>query len=456
MWLAFLPVAPAVDRFVGPGENIAAALSDARDGDVVIVDPAADPTGRVNLSDVTFTVRSSGDEPAELPFLNLTGGVDLTLLNVKIEVEDLGPQTRGIIAFDSVIRGEDVEFLPTPTTDPMVGIYLVGGAVDLTRVQAHGLDGWLVIAEDSGGDADITLRDCELTDIGAPRGGGTSGVVQLPGGSFTKTLTLDGCRIEGNAAVYPLITATGPGEVVIRDTVFADNASPGAVPTAVSVRDAPVTVDHARFCGNGGPGVFAVVGGSATLNRTWFDATALDPGGALVYADDADVTIRHGTFTGDPGPDPVAVAQGLTLVNTLFVGFDEPNNLPATLTATHTLWVGATPVWLAGDADLAVASDAGFVVGYARDGCDDLPIPGDGSPAIDAGDPTEPLEDGDVGLPDVGAYPAVTDTPVGPVGGFIVGGGGCDTSGAGPGAAATLALLMLRWGRRSSWSGRTS
>jgi hypothetical protein len=41
MWLALPSRAVAAEILVGPGESIASALSDARDGDVVIVDAAA-------------------------------------------------------------------------------------------------------------------------------------------------------------------------------------------------------------------------------------------------------------------------------------------------------------------------------------------------------------------------------------------------------------------------------
>ncbi|MFZ5480928.1 MAG: hypothetical protein ACOZNI_29475 [Myxococcota bacterium] len=233
-------------------------------------------------------------------------------------------------------------------------------------------------AESGGGEvcaagASVTLRNVTSTGAKAAYGG----FLWLSSGAEG---TLEDSVVTGITTGYGVLLGYQAGGLTVTRSRLCENVAT-STGGAIWVEQTPVTVEHSLFVANEGPT------------------------GAVLDATDSDVVFADNTVV-DAG-DAIRTSGGtVVLENDLFAG--------ATLAARV---VGASDASRAGwnlfdavdDEITGVASaggdvhDApGFADGWDATDCESTPWLDAGSPAVDAGSPDRPDEDGTVG--DIGAF----------------------------------------------------
>jgi hypothetical protein len=421
---------------VGPGESVADAISSAGDGAVILVDPAADPSGQGMIWGNAITIRALGDESADIPSLYLTEGADVTLEDVRVQSRD--NMTRMIAVWGSTLRGTNVEL---ENRHSSLGILADGASViELYDLEMYDSNGWAVWAEpdEDGRTPDVSIVGCRIE-------GSTFGVINYQGDDATGRLHVEDCDIRGNTPVNGIVNVYGPITVELVGNDFRENTAY----VLLDIEKADTRIERNHACGNTVAGAIRVAYTSAELHRNVLDMEGSAAGAPVLGLEDASAVVTHDTWIGDDTRDALIALSGeIAFTNTLFSGFDLQLPLDASATSSHALWDSNAPppAWLADD-DALVVADAGFDAGaWDVDGCDRWPAIAADSAAVDAGDDALPLEDGDTNLPDIGAVPFAdpssdTDDPLGADGDWwVTGGGSC---GPRDGSAASLLLLLI-------------
>jgi hypothetical protein len=374
----------AADIPVGAGKSIARAIGAAADGDVVIVAAGADASGTASIDDVAITVRSATDERVEIPAL-LVSDASVHLEHVAVRAADRGAYSQVMAVYSSTITGDDVAFSESAVYADL-GVVLDDATFEVTRLRLEGFSGKPFYPQAA---SVIHLTDARVYDMTRP-------LVDISQIAFGTEVIIDGGVFESNPSPYGLFIVEGntEGKLTIRGATFLDNGTGDGNASVASVLSGAATfiVERSLFCGNRSPSLEAGDVGALTLHRDWF---GVESGAAVELHGPGAIT--HTTFT----QAGLAVDVPVTLTNTLLVDAE----VSGPLVGDHVGWFSEDAVGT--DGAVVTGTDPGFDPNFDPTGCDVPPWLAAGSPAIDMGNPALPLEDGDVGAPDLGAFPFV-------------------------------------------------
>jgi hypothetical protein len=463
-----------VNLSLGSGTSFTNTRTPGNGGAIALADTAPGPGDEGPLLDVKGTI-------FELTHADLDGGAvyafgyDVTLgPGTQMVSPSAGGAGGGLAAATGVVK------LDQATLAGCDAVY--GGAVALEAASATFeeavLTGGVLEAKEGGLvhalGSDLWLDGTRLADASAF---GNGGAVFAGAGSAVTVTALNVEDVRAGGAGGFLYAAAGVPVAVQGGSSLGTSAHDGggflwASQSAVSVADATiegassqsgagalhlsdptsVTIEGSRFCGVASPGGAAVelegrpTSGEALLSRAVFlghsgiAAVRLSPGAV----DGAGaVKIWNADFVGGDVLAEVRLLEpGADLRNLLFVGSDLAVDAQAAATGGYALYSGVGARF-AGDwpDEGSRAGDPRFV-GDPAGGCDaDLSL-GDGSAAIDAGDPAMPAPDGriDIGAIESGAGAGDTDGPSDGPPQWITGGGGCAHRGGGGIAGLGIAL----------------
>ncbi|MEZ4237830.1 MAG: putative metal-binding motif-containing protein [Myxococcota bacterium] len=358
-WLATIGAAWAADVVVQDTVELEAALDTAEAGDVI----------------------------------HLGAGVWYLPKQIDAEVTLVGA---GSTATTVMTRGRIESFAPLTFED----LELDTTASNLEAVLAHAfltLRNVDVVLPKTAFDGISCLAGCLLEDVAFTGEGTQPGAVWAKGGP----LTLRRVTLDGFASVAPVIDLYGAGALTLEDVTLTGVDSvyqlvhrlASGPSSLVRVRAACTTTDK--------PAVRLV--GAVTM-----EAVAIDTAAGVAIEVEGDLDLRHGTIrsagdvtvetTGDLALWSSVIGRSVDVGGTLSGGYDlfEVPPVPAGL-------VGS----LTGDAAL-------------EGGPCELPVPSDGSPVVDAGDPAEVDRDGS--RSDIGATGGPEGFPLDGTGTTVPGG----------------------------------
>jgi hypothetical protein len=473
-----------VSVYLGSGTTFTNTRTPGSGGAVALADTAPGPADEGPVLDVKGTT-------FELTHADLDGGAvyafgyDVTLgPGTQMVSPSAGGAGGGLAAATGVVKldqatlaGCDAPYGGAVALEAASATFeeavLTGGALDAKEgglVHAVGTELWLdgtrladAAALGDGGavfagaGSGVTVTSLNVEDVSAGGAGGflyaAPGVaVAVRGGSSASTSAHD-----GGGFLWASQSAVSVADVKI------DGSSSESGGGALHLADpTSVAIERSWFCGVASPGGAAVelvgrpTAGEALLSRDVFlghsgiAAVRLSPGST---AGAGAVKVWNADFAGGDVLAEVRLLEpGADLRNLLFVGSDLAVDAQAAATGGYALYSGVGARF-AGDwpDEGSRAGDPRFL-GDPAEGCGaDLSL-GEGSAAIDAGDPAMPAPDGriDIGAFESGEGAGDTDGPADDPPQWLSGGGGCAHGGGGgiAGLGVGLASAAAAAGRR--------
>lgn len=430
--------AAAADVLVGPAQantTLAAGIASANDGDRILVDPGAYTTNRLDVTNETLTIAAAqglGSVTIQLivpsEIFRMRMGATLILQGLELDGANIGRvadmrdstlQIEGCI----VRNGHEAQGDPGAVVQADASVVIVTGSTleaaitgapsgSIIDLDASTLDlqgsslryGWST--DEGGAIRGIAGSSATVANSNLELNAATDGAaISIDGGDLSVTGSLIASNLANNATIRCLNT----GACTVDGNHFEDNAtnSAGAV-LMDSIAAGSFTAN--TVCNSGGGRLVDLVDTTATFQRNIFFENTLDD--ALILVDggsSADLTNNH--FVGAASSANGAVLRVLgsaTFTNNLVaynVGLNAVISAASgNLLATYNLFYTNSDA----DADVVLDAtnilDANPVIGIIGAGdCDtSVLVPGETSPAIDAGDPT--ILDNDGSVADIGAF----------------------------------------------------